>query len=330
MNKIFFDEIRYQGSNILFLQDVQSLLSKKNIIENVIFRTSEAEKIDRIIKHGTDRYGYTPRKKWSGNSKYNTNYFHDDLILASNIEDIKKGELEANFSNSFKKFALIAFPILLVYKASFFKHIGEKNYVFKDKGNKSDSLVGMVRVVKKTPVDGWFSEEEGLFYRSLCKKIKGGRIVEIGVWQGLSSSYISKICEINGNEVYLVDHWAGSTDKYHEAYLHDIKFLSKKHIMDQVREICPSANLVEAQSSEAVKSFPDQSVDLVFIDASHNYEAVYSDVLMWAKKVKLGGCICGHDYDSEHEGVVKAVDSFCCQYGYKLNLGSGSIWYINK
>jgi len=329
MNKILFDELNYQGSNTLFLQDVQSLLTAKNIDKSILFRTSEAEKVDKIIAHGTDRYGYVPRKKWRGNNKYNTNYFHDELILASSINDIKKGELEPEFSSSFKKFNLIHSPLLLIYDLSFFKHLEEKSYLFKNQHKKPNSLLAVIRV-KKRQTEGWFSEEEGLFYRSLCEKIKKGTVVEVGAWKGLSSSYISTICKINGSDIYLVDHWAGSTDKYHQLYLREIIRHGKNNIIGSVRQACPNSNIIDLPSNEAAKKFASHSIDLVFIDASHDYQSVFSDILIWSEKVKAGGYICGHDYNFKHKGVIKAVNNFSQKTGYKLNLGPGSIWYLNK
>jgi hypothetical protein len=47
---------------------------------------------------------------------------------------------------------------------------------------------------------------------------------------------------------------------------------------------------------------------LVFFDAVHTYKEVRADI-DWAKNVKAV-VICGHDYNKEYPGVVKAVDEF--------------------
>ena len=52
----------------------------------------------------------------------------------------------------------------------------------------------------------------------------------------------------------------------------------------------------------------DRSLDLLFIDALHDYESVRDDISYWQPKVKHGGIICGHDYENRRfPGVKQAV-----------------------
>jgi len=68
---------------------------------------------------------------------------------------------------------------------------------------------------------------------------------------------------------------------------------------------------MKMKSIEASKFFPDNSLDLVFIDADHSYESVLNDIKNWFPKVKKGGIISGHDYEHpSFYGVKKAVDEF--------------------
>ena len=55
----------------------------------------------------------------------------------------------------------------------------------------------------------------------------------------------------------------------------------------------------------------DGSLDLVFIDALHDYDNVRIDIERWLPKVRKGGVICGHDYGlSVCPGVTRAVHDF--------------------
>jgi hypothetical protein len=54
-------------------------------------------------------------------------------------------------------------------------------------------------------------------------------------------------------------------------------------------------------------TIPDASLDLVYIDANHDYEDVVADLQAWQPKVKPGGLIAGHDYDPQRFGVIRAV-----------------------
>jgi predicted O-methyltransferase YrrM len=72
-------------------------------------------------------------------------------------------------------------------------------------------------------------------------------------------------------------------------------------------------------SIEASKQYEDESLDFVFIDASHEYEFVKADILTWLPKVKKGGWIGGHDFtpnDPPTNGVDTAVkEIFGDDYG---------------
>ena len=61
-------------------------------------------------------------------------------------------------------------------------------------------------------------------------------------------------------------------------------------------------------TNEAAGLFKDESLDAVFIDADHSYEAVKMDIQNWMPKVRKGGILAGHDYNSAWPGVIKAVN----------------------
>ena len=49
-------------------------------------------------------------------------------------------------------------------------------------------------------------------------------------------------------------------------------------------------------------------LEVVHIDVCHKYKEFKRDILTWIPKVKIGGYICGHDWNSKrHKGVRKAV-----------------------
>ncbi len=60
-----------------------------------------------------------------------------------------------------------------------------------------------------------------------------------------------------------------------------------------------------------------------FIDGSHDYESVQRDIHIG--QVAHPHLLCGHDFDADHEDVMRAVDNLV--RGYRIIPGT-SLWYI--
>jgi len=156
--------------------------------------------------------------------------------------------------------------------------------------------------------------------------------VEVGVHGGLHAREI--VTQWKGLKLlYLVDNYICGTRFYGDArvILEPFKEKIKWHV-----EASVAASL----------HFDDETLDFVYIDASHAYGSVRADCNAWWKKVRIGGVLCGHDYRLDWltgdratpafknaHGVVTAVDEFVKLNNLKLNTwvqGSGSDWWIIK
>ena len=62
----------------------------------------------------------------------------------------------------------------------------------------------------------------------------------------------------------------------------------------------------------------DESLDAVFLDADHSYEAVSKDLPFWLNKLKVAGWLLVDDYNSCHPGTTKAVNEFAEKNNLKL------------
>ncbi|MDD4980673.1 MAG: class I SAM-dependent methyltransferase [Candidatus Omnitrophica bacterium] len=89
-------------------------------------------------------------------------------------------------------------------------------------------------------------------------------------------------------------------------------------IADQFRKNTEHIKATHYQKhSHLVKdSFPNNSLDMIFIDGDHSYIAAKNDFIDYWPKLKTGGVLLAHDfnYSRDHIGVVTAVmDVFALQ-----------------
>ena len=153
--------------------------------------------------------------------------------------------------------------------------------------------------------EDWFNSPN--VYKMLVENCRDdGKIVELGAWKGRSSAFLvveayNKSPKI---EVHIVDTWGGnpldgSQDQSADVYSKFTSNMSLLSIPYQAHRMT---------TNEAVKIFEDESLDAVFIDADHSYEAVKLDIKNWMPKIRKGGILAGHDYSSAWLGVIRAVD----------------------
>jgi len=133
---------------------------------------------------------------------------------------------------------------------------------------------------------------------------------EIGVYVGAYSRVLLDL--IPGLNLLCVDSWAHRSWR-ERAYPLALEILSSY----------PRATVIRGKSVNVAKTVENETLDFVFIDADHSYEAVKEDLLAWVPKVRKGGIVSGHDYfdpPSGKLGVIRAVDEYVKEHGYTLQL----------
>ena len=78
--------------------------------------------------------------------------------------------------------------------------------------------------------------------------------------------------------------------------------------------------LFDGSTDEFYRSYNGPAPSMVFIDADHSYKAAIQDIA-WAQSLGVP-VIAGHDYQSLHPGVMKAVDE---NFGTTFEV-FGSVW----
>jgi predicted O-methyltransferase YrrM len=159
-------------------------------------------------------------------------------------------------------------------------------------------------------IQGWFDFQD-VYLDMVNKAPDKAHFVEVGSWLGRSSSFMGVEIKNSDKNIKLdcIDLWeyipTGSLPKeifegkdLQALFIENIKNSGVSNIITPIK----------LESIAASKNYPDQSLDFVFIDANHSYEAVKDDIQSWYPKVKTGGYIGGHDYSYFWKGVVTAVN----------------------
>ena len=151
---------------------------------------------------------------------------------------------------------------------------------------------------------------------------KGGVCAEIGSWRGdFAAAILSSRCP---RQLYLVDPWQYRPEgEYEQAWYGGSRHDGQEEmdavyesVIDRFRsEIEGGQVLIQrARSVDAAASFSDESLDWVYIDGDHTYEAVKRDLDAYYRTVKSGGFLAGDDYGRTGgwfgDGVTRAVDEF--------------------
>ena len=174
--------------------------------------------------------------------------------------------------------------------------------------------------------EDWFGHSN--FYSEIVNKFPdGSHFVEVGVWKGRGASYMGVEINNSGKNIKFdcVDTWEYidsqndiSKDSYENLYDIFLKNIEPvKHIINPVKLL----------STDAAKKYEDNSLDFVFVDAAHDYTNVKNDIEAWFPKIKVGGIIAGHDYNTSIDGVKKAVDEF---FNEKNIINKENCWIYEK
>lgn len=85
----------------------------------------------------------------------------------------------------------------------------------------------------------------------------------------------------------------------------------------------PEGILLKGRSADVATLFPPRSIDLVFLDGDHRYDAVRQDILAWWPALAPGGWMAGHD--AHHQGVSQAVHDILPEFK-----AEGIVWWTQK
>lgn len=141
---------------------------------------------------------------------------------------------------------------------------------------------------------------EGLYDMIKDIGIEGFTIAEIGSFAGVSSELFAQYCK----KLYCVDVWT-MDPSYQEIDPGSLRIAES--LFDQVWSEYPNIEPLQNYSQYVAGDFSDGELDMVYIDARHDYESVKADIQAWMPKIRKGGWLTGHDIDLSENGDGKRV-----------------------
>lgn len=145
------------------------------------------------------------------------------------------------------------------------------------------------------------------FGRLLAERHKLGPAVEVGVYKG---EYAEQILSWGVEMLYLIDLWEHVPQGRAELSMSNEELEAVyEACMLRVKKYGSKVRVLRGWSSEMCHYIPDDSCDFIFIDATHEYASVMSDLRAYWPKLRAGGMMAGHDYTSMFT-VREAVNDF--------------------
>lgn len=161
-------------------------------------------------------------------------------------------------------------------------------------------------------IPSMLSRQTAISLYTLCylQELKGD-VVEIGSWQGYSTSFLAKAVRDSQNGIlYAIDHFKGNVGKEHfyvvgRPDLSDLRQgfernLSTLHLEDSV---C----LLDMPSEEAIKRLSEVRVRFLFIDGDHSKRGVEKDISLFFPLLLPGAIIVFDDFAAHFSGLVEAL-----------------------
>ncbi len=179
-------------------------------------------------------------------------------------------------------------------------------------------------------VQGWMRVEELLWLHKLASSLKeGAHWVEVGCWKG-RSYLMTGLGLPSGSEISGIDpfqkcpvsngqgefDWPGDWVAGH--------FSLALGLLQGLRPDITTAYYPDRSCFQ--KWERSKLLDVVFIDGSHETQAVVSDINYWRGRVKQDGFLCGHDRG--HPQVREALRKCFGAGGWKEPKDTGSIWWV--
>lgn len=197
-----------------------------------------------------------------------------------------------------------------------------------------NKIENIYKIDKLYPPDlnGWNFKHQ--IFDDLVEQVRPKVIIEVGTWKGASALRMARACKRLGlnTKIYCVDTWLGAVE-----FWTDLSHTPERDLMlvNGYPQIYYQflSNVIHEGFTDMIIPIPNTSAtgakilkhlgvvaDLIYIDGSHEYEDVKSDIDKYMTLLNWSGVMFGDDYG--WADVKKAVD----ETGLKTEIVDQNFW----
>lgn len=180
---------------------------------------------------------------------------------------------------------------------------------------KEKKIVDLERLASiSLSIPGMVTPQSGQMLYALCAmQTVSGDVVEIGSWQGRSSSFLARATrESRNGQFYAIDHFRGNVGK-EDSYVVGKEDLSdlKSNFLGNMKKLNleSSVKLLDMPNSEAAVNFQPNQIRFLFIDGDHTAEGVSKDIELFFPKLCSGAIVVFDDFSTAFPGLVQVLNN---------------------
>jgi hypothetical protein len=169
----------------------------------------------------------------------------------------------------------------------------------------------------KVDLQGWVNCGFPSAFKKAIEGTTDPLVIEVGTYKGASAVVMAQTLQGRG-KILCVDTWLGAPEFWWDVRdmpkingYPSIFFTFTKNIKTLgLQNVITPFPISSQQAADVLKRYHVQA-DVIYIDGSHEYEAVLSDIKAYWPLLRPGGVMLGDDFDPGcHPGVTKAVREF--------------------
>lgn len=179
-------------------------------------------------------------------------------------------------------------------------------------------------------IEGFMSDKNKIAFDFIIPQLPTHSVwVELGSWTGKSTAYC--VVELKNQnkfgDFYCVDTWEGGPEHQENQLIKDKTLY--EIFETNIKPVIDDVHIIKSLSWDSSKRFADNSVDVCYVDAGHEYECVVKDIVHFWPKIKVGGWLFGDDFTKSFPGVQKAVREFAISNNVSVQR-KGRCWCMKK